>query len=248
MLKQTTRSQVGEFKLTSTTLRVTDPCYGMQSHEGGEIWCAGSIQNVRPGTWKAQVGFWDDPFDMELKVRSLNNLSSMADDWDARIEEHIKEFQDRFGVTLTKENNPYRSDLSKVEHLKAELPPARTAYIMVCHERLDIEALTPAQFEEVEGIHVGVDSGQAGFFDLDQYAAMTVDKNDEENPIFNAFYKSVCNQNVSDEKDSLGYAIVPFGAASCSGQGDGGYTCFQKVDDGLVTAAFILFIDPDDEF
>ena len=67
-----------------------------------------------------------------------------------------------------------------------------------------------------QSFEVGVDSGQAGFW-----------------------YRHVCDITLS--KMSAG--VLPYGAVSSSGFGDGGYTCYTHADEnGVIDFAFIVFI------
>ena len=125
----------------------------------------------------------------------------------------------------------------------------RVAYIAIRHE--STIACTPPylkNFAESE-THVGVDSGQAGFFDLEPFAAQSA--TEEENGGYNQdtehgkFYRSICEQTNEDAEQ---FAVVPFGAASSSGYGDGGYDLYVLRDkDGLVIEAVIVFICDYDE-
>jgi hypothetical protein len=45
---------IGQFKVTSGALRVTDPCYSK------DTWCAGTVKNVLNGTWEAEIVKTDD--------------------------------------------------------------------------------------------------------------------------------------------------------------------------------------------
>jgi hypothetical protein len=83
-----------------------------------------------------------------------------------------------------------------------------------------------------EKFEVGVDSGQAGFFDADLYPG----KDDD-------FYDEVCNLTLSDKQGGC----ISFGTASSSGFGDGGYSCYTgKNKDGKVVYMEIVFIGDDD--
>lgn len=85
-------------------------------------------------------------------------------------------------------------------------------------------------FVEVPDFEVGVDSGQAGFFDASRY----VGGEDE------AFYDRVCELTL----EGLCAGVIDFGAVSSSGYGDGSYRCFvAKNPQGEIVAAKIVFID-----
>ena len=88
-------------------------------------------------------------------------------------------------------------------------------------------------WENVE-FEVGVDSGQAGFFDESLYPESLGDTN---------FYDNVCDLTLGKERGG----ILPFGAVSRSGYGDGGYDCLVKRKNGNVVAAKIVFIANEEE-
>jgi len=235
------------FEITSGKMIVTDPCYDK------ETWCQAKLDNVKIGPWWATVEYSDE------------------DDWGVRVAQ-IWVWHDSLGIT---EPGTF-------------FPP--------CPEYI------PAD--------IGVDSGQAGFFDLDKYPD---DPHKDD-----AFYDAVCkltlsgipysvleevgvypmanvdklsdeqkaNRTSSDYDDrnayhinrftsrdgdntsskqrdkskladalalhgSLGsFGVLPFGAVSSSGFGDGGYNlCIKRDSNGEVVAARIEFIveDPEDE-
>lgn len=88
----------------------------------------------------------------------------------------------------------------------------------------------------------GVDSGQCGFFDDKFFGDDDVCKNmtliaDYGNPWYN-----MCCDATSDGNKC---GIVPYGAVSCSGVGDGGYPLFYIEKDGRVVAAMLQFIEPE---
>lgn len=227
------------FEITSGKMIVTDPCYDK------ETWCQEKLDNVKNGTWYSTVEYSDEG---------------------------------RWGH--------------------------RVAQIWVWHSSLEINdpglEFPPCKFESS---NIGVDSGQAGFFDLEKYP--DAPQND------NAFYDEVCNITLSgvpfsileevgvypmadldklndeqkawrassdyDKRDSyyrmqfvdscgkeislnqrdqskrvdalkswgsLGaFGVVPFGAVSSSGFGDGGYDLYvERNANGEVVAGRIEFI------
>ena len=94
---------------------------------------------------------------------------------------------------------------------------------------------------DMTSIDVGVDSGQAGFFDNALYpdGERTGEFGD-----LDTFYGKVCDLTC-ETKESAG--VIPFGAVSSSGYGDGGYKCYVRRMNGLVVAAKIVFISDDEE-
>lgn len=95
---------------------------------------------------------------------------------------------------------------------------------------------------EDSGIDVGVDSGQAGFYDDATYQDETLlppDVSREESEFGGPWYTYVCHNTLT----RLGACVIPGGAVSSSGIGDGGYSCLVHRDEsGAADAMFILFI------
>ena len=93
------------------------------------------------------------------------------------------------------------------------------------------------KIEERTDIHVGVDSGQAGFFDEDKYPEHVTVEHD-------TFYNVACSLTLSENQAGILYN----GVVSSSGFGDGGYECFvSRLGDGKIIAAKIVFIGEEDD-
>jgi hypothetical protein len=172
--------EIGEFTNESGTLVVSDPCYELGT------WCAGQLENVATGNWKAYV---------------------------------IRTDEDSCGVRNAELHIYHES----VQNLKAEL----------------------FNVWERSSIHVGVDSGQAGFFDLPKYRNdnvassskfLSAERQEDEGE---KWYSACCDQTL-DTKLSCG--IIDGGVVSSSGYGDGGYGLYTAEGDGRTVAAKIIFI------
>lgn len=224
------------FEVNSGALRVTDPCYDM------DTWCAGTLEDVKNGKWLAHVGYNIDEGELEMvrkwhqnKIDELQALIDAAKDDDDR---KVLEIWYGQRIRELKEKDPVEGYIGRV------------AYIAIRHE--SAIACTPPHlknFTESE-IHVGVDSGQAGFFDLEPFAAQSEtaieNGNYNQDTEHGKFYRSICEQ-ASEGEEHVPF-IVPFGAASSSGYGDGGYSLyFLRDKDGLVIEAIIIFIAEYDE-
>ena len=91
-------------------------------------------------------------------------------------------------------------------------------------------------------IDVGVDSGQAGFFQDSKYPESMEEfefDNDE------TFYAK-CGNATLNTTEHAGI-IDDFGVVSSSGYGDGSYVCYTKELDGVVVVAKIVFISDEIE-
>jgi hypothetical protein len=117
----------------------------------------------------------------------------------------------------------------------------RNSNIIAMHGSIEDPNLT---WEECP-FEVGVDSGQAGIFDIGIYG-----KSDSvvSEPVFDAqtlnpesvkWYNSCCDITLAD----MGAGVIPGGVVSSSGYGDGGYTAYiSKDSDGQVIAIAVEFI------
>lgn len=98
------------------------------------------------------------------------------------------------------------------------------------------------KFQEVD-FEIGVDSGQAGFFDKALYHkdagidpdSFEIDFSGWEDD--SLFYKACCDQTLNREG-----GVLHCGAVSSSGYGDGCYPGYYHVTKGLVDMAFIQFL------
>jgi hypothetical protein len=101
----------------------------------------------------------------------------------------------------------------------------RNSRITIIHESA---VVSKTKLKEQLKAMIGVDSGQAGFFDSDR------------NTWDDKQYDEVCGQTLETE---LSAGVIDRGAVSSSGVGDGTYHCFYGVDEkGEVIAAEIRFL------
>lgn len=97
---------------------------------------------------------------------------------------------------------------------------------------------------------VGVDSGQAGFFDAAHYRDdRLIDLHRTSTERADLWYERCCQLTLARQQAG----VLPYGTVSSSGYGDGCYDCFYQRDAlGYIVRAEILFIDAeaddDDEF
>ena len=92
-------------------------------------------------------------------------------------------------------------------------------------------------------IEVGVDSGQAGFFDSFMYPRGDTGEYGDTS----TFYGKVCNMTVTEQGHGTA-GVLSFGVASSSGFGDGGYDLYTATQDGKVVAAKIVFIGDEEDY
>ena len=91
-------------------------------------------------------------------------------------------------------------------------------------------------------IDVGVDSGQAGFYDEAFYQDNSIFKGmpEPEHDYGDLWYNHACDITLSE----MSAGVMPYGVVSSSGFGDGSYVCYtHKGSDGEIDFAFVIFID-----
>ena len=131
--------------------------------------------------------------------------------------------------------------VAKVERYEDRMWGDRIARLVVEH----VDFIGAAQYEKL-GFEVGVDSGQAGVFDLSHYQDHDVAlENPLKEPLLpeDPWYSMCCAVTLS--KASAG--VVPFGAVSTSGYGDGGYDGYAVFVDGKAVSVMIIFLLDEEE-
>lgn len=114
----------------------------------------------------------------------------------------------------------------------------RVAELVICHE--SIKDTDAESIDEWVPITVGVDSGQAGFFDPQFYPNGEPGEYGDKD----TFYGRACE--ATDNPHDWGI-VDGHGVVSQSGFGDGAYACYVTRDpQGRVIAAKIVFISDED--
>lgn len=219
-MKPTFCNETKMFQVSSGSLQVTDPCYEVGT------WCAGQIDRVKNGIWKASVSYSFEEEQFERLKGWLNE----------EIETNRKLFE-RLGVEKGEELEKLLK--LRVSRSQKEIDEyiGRVSVLSIAHE--DYEISFDKQEFFLSKIDVGVDSGQAGFYDFEEFSKIKSEKDSSEN-----FYRKVCNQTLG----STMFGTIEFGATSSSGYGDGGYSCYVKRDaEDFVVASMIVFISEDEE-
>lgn len=262
-------SEQRSFEVTSGAIRVTDPCYGMGT------WCAGTIDQAKNGRWVAHVGYTSDALDLKSFERSIvvsqrlidvtegrhdgKDMSDL-DDWaQKRIAPHLPRLLQDLKLLEDSEKSKsgvdvagirramaeiYKLDLKEYRDAKANYS-GRVAYLAAHHESVPMPDLLDLSGWEETSVDVGVDSGQAGLFDLTRYAA-ALGIGDHNHPIQEAEYDAVCKLTLGNDQ----WGALAYGAVSSSGLGDGGYNLLLKRNEGgEAVAALIVYmtVESDEE-
>lgn len=106
---------------------------------------------------------------------------------------------------------------------------------------IEADLIRDYEWRRVSSIDVGVDSGQAGFFDSFMYPRGDTGDFDDKD----SFYGKVCDLTLST-KNSAG--VLSFGAVSSTGYGDGCYDLYTVTRDGKIVGAKIVFIGEEEDY
>lgn len=233
--KFTGLSERREFTVTSGALRATDPCYNM------DTWCAGTVEQVANGKWFAQVGHCFDESDVSMRKKWFSEELE-------KYEQQIA--KDMADETLDDKAKGLMTDFLKRDLLKYGNPMnmyQRVSLVHIRHESVPAdEPIDPSKFTKSD-IHVGVDSGQAGLFDLSRFEKVAALKDHGEDKIkdhpHHAFYRQCCDATC--ESDGNWGVIQDLGPVSSTGWGDGGYDLFLRRNEaGEVIEARITYLLP----
>lgn len=215
LVKIDSTSPAQAFPVSSGALRVTDPCYDLQT------WCAGTLENVKNGVWMAHVGMHKDEFDLRGMEKLKAKYQGVADELSANSS---SEFLARYS----------REEVQRWTE-RIEAYEGRVAYLHIVHSdaksRFNPEVAFDSDWVDL-GIDVGVDSGQAGFFDLALFTQVC-----SAEALKEKFYSEICTLTL--DTGDVAHAI---GCASSTGFGDGGYTCLVRRVEGEAVEAIILYM------
>lgn len=219
------------FHLTSSQLRVTDPCYTKGT------WCAGVLDNVLPGKWiaekvvasHAQTG-WGDRI-AELCIWHENYIGNV--DAHELTEIHVGVDSGQAG---------FFDESQYPEGETGEYGELDTFYGKVCagtageYRTWQEPLYNEEMIQEMEKLYSKKFPTENGQFDEEKVRAL-----------IESLRTAVRTRS---EPDYLGIANVGFGVATHSGYGDGGYQCFVgRNENGEIVAARIVFIgDENDEY
>jgi len=222
-MKKRETEKLGSFEVISGTIVASDPCYEIPT------WCQGLIENCKKGKWNAEI------------------VKSDEDDWGVRSAELIVCKDGEKGLTF---------DNWKMQDFEAGVDSGTFGFYDIDHYR-DDSIVTDDMFEMNDVISVPDLNKEDGIREYHVHkSSWRPRKDDDEDG--NRWYhingaKTLgCNapvgiyKDVKDVKMSLG-GVIPFGAVSSSGFGDGGYTCYTiENEDGQVVAIKVVFIGEDE--
>lgn len=284
-----------QFIVSSEAVRLTDPCYPM------DTWCAGTLSNVLNGVWRGFTHSLTDDFDFDRELAYLKQRYELKKEVDEQVEQ-MKQIFEEEGVdheTLC-ESATYHffstfrlaallSDVKSIDNrvkLKKIIDYVESdKFLSLFYVNSGItvdEELSNAKngifYRRVGGlfavhglyvdeprfsndniintfktqsvrsdIHVGVDSGQAGIFDLEAFKSVESGTKDLPNNKHDQFYSACSNWLGSSDFDpimaTIGNDSLPMGVNSASGLGDGGYSAYCiSDDDGKIIAIAIDYM------
>lgn len=241
--KESSFSEPQQFQITSGCARITDPCYST------DTWCSGEQRGVFNGTWHARAYEVVDDMDWSYGIKwAILGYEQI----EQRLAEALKQFREGLGEPKHPEafealvrRDFMREHERRVEGLKNAR--GRINLIYAYHDYLKddprfapenvIDTIRSADESE---IHVGVDSGQAGFFDRVHYPEGGSDDR--------AFYEAACDLTLGPGFGVVEHNGARMGFVSSSGYGDGGYSFYTLTDAaGFVVFMAIVFIGQEDE-
>jgi len=128
------------------------------------------------------------------------------------------------GVGIKAKKGIWKSHIIKVYK---KLWGRRITVLYACHENYKAEIGKPGWIALEVG--TGVDSGQAGIFDLKYFNDSSIINEKIEKPLTgdNEWYDLCCNRTLDTEFNA---GIIPFGVVSSSGFGDGYYPAFARFE------------------
>jgi hypothetical protein len=107
----------------------------------------------------------------------------------------------------------------------------RNASITVHH--VDHPLSAKPRWTKIKDLHVGVDSGQAGVFDMQDYINGHTPQTEDD------WYEGMCDKTLNGV---LHAGVSPHGAVSSSGYGDGGYNAYYIKKGDQIVAIKIKFL------
>lgn len=120
----------------------------------------------------------------------------------------------------------------------------RVSKILIIHGDYKIDETTIIEEEDVD---IGVDSGQAGFYNYDYFKKYSEMREINEFEWEKKYHEPIYTQTF-DEENYGGTVINGIAFVASSGYGDGSYGCYTKKNkDGKIIAAKVIFIGEDEE-
>lgn len=232
MLKIETLDRISpafSFVVASGHMMITDPCYDPGT------WCAEDITGVPNGEWRTKLGY-------TLDADDLAHFDHWIADCEGRLAKEAEDSSMRYVLEaemgrLKREKEAYRGRVAvQMTWLASSMSDERAEQLM--KENLP-------GFKQAADVHIGVDSGQAGFFDYVQY----VEQGSYERS--SLIYRAICD--LTCDKGDMGGAVLAangqstFGSVSSSGYGDGGYPLFVLYEQERPVAMAIVFMSEYEE-
>lgn len=240
------------FDVKSGALRVTDPCYSM------DTWCAGTTKNVLNGRWLAHVGHYRESVESYTKERFEKEIAELEAPQERERIAQLEAIMETLPEDQKAEHKEkmdaligfYRSHGMREFGRMWGNPDdwsGRVAFLHIRHESVLNEPIDPFSFVPNDDFQVGVDSGQAGFFDLAPFELVAAQKEHKgDTPEHERFYDA-CGENTLG---SEGWGVVQgMGCVSSSGYGDGGYKLIERRNaNGELIEARIVYLLEGSEF
>lgn len=223
-MKKKTRDyvEIGTFTVLGNQIRVTDPCYDKG------VWCCGVLDNMRPGKYKAYVAYVDDPF------------------WGHRVEMLL--IKHASSICQTRAANYVLADEEKIywgygwqdTHITVGVDSGQCGFFDETKYQLPSSILTNQSrvnkmTERIEGLLAEHHEEDARI--VKEQLQKSIDKMPSD--FGDVWYTACCHLTLGD----VAAGVIPYGAVSSSGVGDGTYDCFvRRETDGQGFMACLLYM------
>lgn len=249
------------FEVKSGALRVTDPCYSM------DTWCAGTTENVLNGTWHAHTASYREESDKYQQKRFADAIANLKDSGqeNKRLQEIIGvlDADEKDQAVIDKYKKRAEAIVDSVHQMRMRdfarhwgLPDnwkGRIAYLHIRHESVLNEQVDPLVFVSNDSFQVGVDSGQAGFFDLEAFKVVAQlpddeagDTEEQDHP-HAGFYDACGNHTLGGDMWGV---VDNMGAVSLTTYGDGSYRLIERRNEAgeLIEARIVYMLEGSELF
>ena len=243
--------ELGNFICESGILRISDPCYDLK------VWCAGQLENCKKGTWKAIANYQEDDifynvnYELEggLPFKTYRVSSLICYHSDINFDNIIFDNKADFTVGVDSGQsgifclNHYQDNSIVPEDFKFEYNGyyRKEFFKDKITGEYDHFSLIMKYYEQkdpITGFDNFIDMNDVKFISKPCIEKWICSDNHEK------WYDMCCSKTL--DRETLG-GVIPFGAVSSTGYGDGSYECtYQKINNEIV-AIKINYLEYDEE-
>ena len=214
--------EIGSFTVNGTEIRVSDPGYDK------EVWCCGTIEDMAPGKYKAFVAYSEDPdWGRRVEMLLIKHASSQCQ---TRSANYVCSDEDKIYWSYGWERVPITVGVDSGQcgffdeamYYVPESVLKNQAWVRRMNAQIK-ELTTQNRLEEAQKVKQKL---------LDAIGKLPTDFDD-------VWYTACCHLTLGDVEAG----VIPYGAVSASGYGDGSYDCFVRRElNGEGYMACILYL------